>query len=330
MDRKKIIKGIAVLFLALIILALLILSFRLVEKIINKSGSVSPNDAFSYTDSDGEIEYNGTAYLPKTKIRSILFMGIDSTQSPNEDRAESQQADFIVLLVVDEKDKSFRALHINRDTMTDIREIDRNGKEYGEFEGQLALAHTYGSDEDMRCRNTVAVTEDLLYGIEIDNYISITMDAVPILNDSVGGVTLTLLDDFTHVDPSFTKGAVVTLMGEQALTYVRERRALEDSSNLSRMERQKQYVSELLERYNAVGLDETSGELILELGEHIAYDYSAEGLSNLVDTLSEYTYKGTLTLSGEAVKGDEFMEYYVDEDAARKMVIDLYYTPKKD
>ncbi len=329
MDRKRTIKGIAVLFLALIILALLILGFRLVEKLINKSGSVSPEDAFSYSGSHGEIEYNGTTYLPNNKIKSILFLGIDSTESPNEDRADSQQSDFVVLVVVDDNDKSFRALHINRDTMTGIREIDRNGKAYGEFEGQLALAHTYGSDEGMRCRNTVAVTEQLLYGIEIDHYISITMDAVPILNDSVGGVTLTLLDDFTHVDPSFTKGAKVTLMGEHALSYVRERGALEDSSNLSRMERQKQYVSELLERYNAVGLDETSGELILELGEHIAYDYSAEGLSNLVDTLSEYTYKGTLTLSGEAVKGEEYMEYYIDEQAARQTVIDLFYTPKK-
>ena len=38
MDRKKIIKGIALLIIALIILASLISGFRLVEKIINKSG----------------------------------------------------------------------------------------------------------------------------------------------------------------------------------------------------------------------------------------------------------------------------------------------------
>ena len=187
MDRKRIIKGIAILIIALIILASLIFGFRLVEKIINKSGSVSPDDAFSYTENDGSIEYGGNMYLPNKDLKSILLLGIDSTQNPDEDRKNSAQADLLVLLVVDPKNERFSSIHLNRDTMTDIREIDSNGKKYGEFQGQLALAHTYGSDEAMRCRNTVAVVEDLLYGVEIDHYVSVTMDAVPIINDSVGG-----------------------------------------------------------------------------------------------------------------------------------------------
>ena len=145
MDRKRIIKGIAILIIALIILASLIFGFRLVEKIVNKSGSVSPEDAFSYSDSDGEIEYGGDLYLPNKDLKSILLLGIDSTQSPDEDRRDSAQADFLVLLVVDRKNESFCSVHLNRDTMTDIREIDSNGKEYGEFQGQLALAHTYAA-----------------------------------------------------------------------------------------------------------------------------------------------------------------------------------------
>ncbi|MBQ4055148.1 MAG: LCP family protein [Clostridia bacterium] len=328
MDRKKIIKGIALLIIALIILASLISGFRLVEKIINKSGSVSPDDAFSYSDSDGEIEYGGNLYLPNRNLKSILLLGIDSTENPDEDRSNSAQADFIVLLAVDHRAQSFSALHLNRDTMTDIREIDSNGKKYGEFSGQLALAHTYGSDEAMRCRNTVAVVEELLYGVEIDHYISMTMDAVPIINDSVGGVTLTLLDDFTHVDPTYVKDSVVTLTGSDALTYVRERRALEDSSNLNRMERQKQYVGKLLERVNEVGIDQNDTDLLVELNECVTTDYSAQGITDVVEQLSGYEFKGAYSLEGEAAVGDEFMEFYPDEDAMKKLIVDLFYTPK--
>ncbi len=71
------------------------------------------------------------------------------------------------------------------------------------------------------------------------------MDAVPIINDAVGGVTVTVLDDMTSADPALEKGAEVTLQGKQALTYVRTRRGLDDSTNLHRMERQRQYMGEL-------------------------------------------------------------------------------------
>ena len=42
--------------------------------------------------------------------------------------------------------------------------------------GQLALAHTYGSGEEDSCENTVLAVENLLYGVGIDHYVSLTMD----------------------------------------------------------------------------------------------------------------------------------------------------------
>ena len=328
MDTRRIIKLIAVICCLLIITASLILGFRLVEKLINKSGSMSPNEAFSYSDSDGEIEYNGSVFLPKNKIETFLVLGIDRTEEEGADRAESQQSDFVVLVVMDNENKIFRLLHINRDTMTAIRQIDESGKEYGTFEGQLALAHTFGKQEMDRCRNTVKVIENLLYGIEIDNYLSMTMDAVAALNDSVGGVTLSLLDDFSAYYPGFTKNATVTLMGDQALAYVRERGALEDSSNLSRMERQKQYLTALFEQFNKVDEGFDLYSTLLEVEQHIYYGCSEDHLSDIAERFGSYEYGGALSLEGEAVVGDEFMEYYIDEEAARATVIDLFYDPK--
>mgnify|MGYP000585160404 FL=1 len=70
------------------------------------------------------------------------------------------------------------------------------------------------------------------------------MDAVPILNDLLGGVEVTVLDDFSGIDDTLIKGETVTLHGDHALTYVRERYGLEDSSNSTRMVRQRQYMTE--------------------------------------------------------------------------------------
>ena len=37
--------------------------------------------------------------------------------------------------------------------------------------------------------------------MKIDHYMTLTMDAVGILNDLAGGVTLEVLDDMTELDP---------------------------------------------------------------------------------------------------------------------------------
>lgn len=57
----------------------------------------------------------------------------------------------------------------------------------------------------------------LLYGVEIDHYISLMMDGVAVLNDLAGGVTLKVMDDFGAFDPALVQGETVTLRGEQAL-----------------------------------------------------------------------------------------------------------------
>ena len=99
---------------------------------------------------------------------TILILGIDQKEDSSEKRQNSQQADFFALVVMDKKEESYRILYLNRDTITDIPQTDAFGKIYGYTENHLSLAHTYGDDDKMRCRNTVNAAEHLLYGIDID------------------------------------------------------------------------------------------------------------------------------------------------------------------
>ena len=326
MNKQTQKKGLVLLVCLVVFTAVMVPVIGLIDRALNKVDGL-PAVPETADEHRGQLYYESSWYTQKDSLKTILFLGIDKQMEAGGARAESEQVDFLALLLLDTETERFQILHLNRDTMTDIIQTDITGMESGTFRGQLALSHAYGSNDKARCRNTVRVVENLLYGIEIDHYVSLTMDAVSILNDSVGGVTVTLLDDFTYLDPSYTKGTEVTLKGENALTYVRARGAQEDSSNLRRMERQRQYIGALFETFVAVNAnhDDNSFETLLRVNEYMVSDCTINQLNQLTEQLGEYAYDGILTLEGEAIQGAEYMEYIIDEAAAQKTVVELFY-----
>ncbi len=323
MKRTKRYKEIIIAVLLLVFVVSLVSIFGLAEKIIDKLDEMP--DSPQYSDSGKtQFYYGGNLYSRNENVESVLVMGIDSIITPDGSSSDSLQADFIALIIIDKLEHSFNILHINRDTMTEITQIDDGGNEYGTYVAQLALAHTYGGDGKLQCRNTVSAVENLLYNISIDHYISFTMDAIPIVNDSVGGVTLVLEEDIPSIGEDFVKGAQITLTGKQALAFVRYRSDAVTTSNLERMERQRQYVNALSEQYTTSKLDNAL-ETLTDISEYVVSDCTANQLSVLIDRLQEYTYGGTLTLAGEAIKPGEYVEYHIDDAAAQKTVVDLFY-----
>lgn len=326
MEKRTLIKAIAVLILLVGLSVLLYLGFGLLEQVSDRADDANANqDGFSYSDyAGGQIVYQSKQYIPKDSVESILVVGVDQSNDAAEDKQDSRQSDFLALLVMDKKEKKYNILYLNRDTMTDIQQTDAFGEVYGTIEAQLALAHVYGDGEKARCRNTIDAVENLLYHIDIDHYMSMTMDAVSVLNDCIGGVELKLMDDFTFMDERFVKDAQVTLMGDQALTYVRARGQMEDSSNLRRMERQQQYVTALLEKSFGCS-EETLSDAFRQASNYMTTDCTTDQLSKMFERVSSYQNGGTKTLPGEAVIGKEFMEYYADEQALQALVIELFY-----
>ncbi len=303
-----------------VITVLLVLMFGFIEKLIGRDNE-SP-ESLNYTDSgDSRIYYNDTWYTLKDSIKTLLVLGIDS-MAHNEETAS--QADFIALVVMDEDSKSFRILHINRDTMTEINQLDKYGNKYGTFRAQLALAHAYGGTGRIQCRNTATSVEKLLYGINIDHYMSVTMDAVSIINDSLGGVTLTLDNDYPALGEEYVKGAQITLKGDAALSFVRWRNDSPDSSNLERMERQRAYIAAAFSKYMSL-TDDPTLDTMFKVNEYLVSDCTVNQLSDLLESLQGYTYNGTFPITGEAKKGSEYVEFYADEDALKQTVIDLFY-----
>ncbi len=275
------------------------------------------------------IEYEGRIYEQREDLTTLLVMGIDKYERPEEDPGytNDMQADFLMLLVIDEEAEQCRVLHINRDTMTEIRRLGVGGEGAGRFRGQIALAHTYGSGGSDSCLNAVRAVSELLGDVDIDHYATLTMDAVGTVNDLAGGVKVTLLDDFTAVDPAMKKGEGLTLKGEQALVYVRGRMGVGDSSNLGRMERQRQYLTALygqmmdLQRED----DDFLGDTLLQLNDAFMSDCTVGQLDELADILTECDIQPIEDLAGRAVVGEKYMEFHADEDALMEKVLSLFY-----
>ena len=297
---------------------------------VSSSGEASSVEADAPLDGREITYYNGTAYARREDLETVLLLGVDKFEGETpEGYVNNQQADFLLLLVMDKQNETCTPIQLNRDTMTQIQVLGVTGEPAGTMTGQLALAHTYGSGEEDSCENTVLAVSNLLYGMEIDHYVSLTMDGVALLNDLVGGVTVEVLDDFSGIDDSLVQGEIVTLQGQQALTYVRSRGGMEDSSNLHRMERQRQYLAALQQQLKKAAQEDSqfSLDVLLQLNEYLVSDCTVEQLSALGDNLANYQVSDILTTPGDAQEGEEFMEFTVDEDALQQLVMDVFYEP---
>ena len=333
----RVLKGTAaILAVVLVLLASMLLLQRwenTQDAPVSSSGEVSSVEADAPVDGREITYYNGTAYARREDLETVLLLGVDKFEGETpEGYINNQQADFLLLLVLDEENETCTPIQLNRDTMTQIQILGVTGEPAGTFTGQLALAHTYGSGEEDSCENTVLAVENLLYGVRIDHYVSLTMDGVALLNDLVGGVTVEVLDDFSGIDDSLVQGETVTLQGQQALTYVRSRGGLEDSSNLHRMERQRQYLSALQQQLKQASQQDSGFTLdaLLQLNEYMVSDCTVNQLSDLGNSLAAYQVSDILTTPGDAQEGEEYMEFTVDEAALQQLVMDVFYEPVEE
>lgn len=312
---------------ALLIIFLLTGAFLLLELWEKRQGNFPEQEP-----QDAAIEYNGVEYVKNENVESFLIMGLDKFENAidNESYNNNQQTDFLMLLVFDNEEKKCTAIHLNRDTMVDMNILGVAGQKVGTVNKQLALAHTYGNGKDVSCRNTADAVSGLLNGVKVNHYLSITMDAVPVLNDLLGGVEVTVLDDFTGIDDSLKKGETVTLHGEHALTYVRNRYGLEDSSNSTRMVRQKQYLNAIYDK--AMLRIEEDDEFVVEasvkLADYIVSDRSVNQLQDLAKKLSQYELTEIDSIEGDSAVKDGLMEFYPDADSIDEIVFDLFYKEK--
>jgi len=317
------------LFCAILVLVLVMIISGLQ---ILKSADFLHDSAGEQAQRSKTVEKDGKLYYPRQDVTVIMVLGIDQEGPVRASNSyiNAGSADMVMLLVFDETDQICNALYLNRDTMLDVSLLGVKGDYAGTRKEQLALAHTYGSGLEDSCENVRFTLENFLQGVTIDHYISMNMDAIPILNDAVGGVTVNVTDDFSEVDPSITMGPMV-LRGQQVLSYVQTRKGVGDQKNVSRMERQKEYINAFLQQYHR--MDDQGLEFLIATYEkiepYIVTDCSVNALTGMLSRYKDYTLNEIVTVDGENVVGEEYYEFYADEEHLQQVVLDLFYAEKK-
>lgn len=281
------------------------------------------------------VIYKGHKYQYNKNITSILFMGVDreeldSTEGTAKMRAAGQ-ADTLFLAAVNTSTGKISLVNIPRDVMTYVRTYDDNGKYYGKKIRQICLAYAYGDGKKKSSQNVSYAVSKLLYGVPVNSYISIDLSAISILNDAVGGVNVQVLGDLTSVDPALKEGANVTLLGDQAETYVRSREFEPLDANLKRMQRQQQYVT----AYAQKALQEMRSDLTLPLdllklvSKNSVTNLSAPKITYLATKVSgsSFSSDNIYSIDCEIKEGETgYAEYYPDETKLFEMVLKVFYT----
>ncbi len=312
--------------LSVILCVVLAVSIFNIIKIVSENPKLEDSNIVSRV-----IERDGVEYYPRQDITTFLLVGLDRTGVPKESESyiNSARADVVMVITFDNTKKEINVLNLNRDSIIPVQILGVNGYPAGNINGQLALAHTYGKGLKDSAENTVTTVSNYLYNLDIDYYATVGMDCIETLTDALGGVTVTVTDDFSAIDASIPMGEV-NLNGKQAVSFIRYRQSLGDGLNSSRMLRGEEYFKGL---FTAVkekhGEDSQSVINIYEsMADKIITNCSVQAFSEILDKFSEFNLSEVVSPKGENKMGAEFMEFYIDSADIDRIILDFFYSEK--
>ncbi len=347
--KKRILFIINTCFLTVIIVAIIFyIAIREAGKrnLLNKWEDVVPDLAGSVREEDrsgaeqeyweaGWIQYDDVIYSYNQEIMTFLLMGIDKDDEMTEvpEGTDGGQADAMFLLVINPLDRSLQMISINRNTMTDVDIYDQDGRLTDTVKAPLAVQHGFGNGVEQSCEYQVDAVRKLFYNIPLHGYCAINMTTVVTLTDLIGGVEVVALEDVTLGESGRTvkMGDTVLLNGSDAYYYVQKRDITVAGSSDARLLRQQQFLDQFMTAVKEAFKKDVSLPLKLyeAVKEQIVTDVTVEEIVFLASDAGRYDFRSGQfrSLQGETIQGEQFEEFYVDEDALYHMIIEVFYQP---
>ncbi len=286
---------------------------------------------------EGDVRYEGIHYRYNEEILTFLFLGIDK-MGPVKDAKngiDGGQSDAIFLLVLNPKNKEASVIGVNRDTMTEIQVYSKGGNYLGTTTAQLTLQHGYGDGKQLSCERSVQAVSKLFYNLPIHGYCAINMGAIPLINDAVGGVELTVPENVQVGQKLlFKEGETIRLKGQEAYKYIQVRDVNSFESAGRRLDRQKQYLS----AYAKTAMEAMKEDVTLPvtlyntLSKYMVTDISIDEVSYLAPQVREYHFGNDTiySLAGETVMGENYEEFYVEDKALYELILQVFYETVED
>ncbi len=326
LNKKRLI---LTLVIALAIIGALGLTLHLVEKHFEKDEQFGDTGDWGKQGTENHFLTIGeNDYYYTDNLDTYLLIGTDGSgelaKAGEKKGSNGDLADFLLLAVINRTQETYGFLQLDRNTMTDVTVLDKDGKEQGTYPEQVCTAHWYGVDESQRNKNTVDAVSYIFGGLPIQGYYKLNMEDIGAVNHAVGGVVVDIDTDMTKVDPDFQKGASVLLTDAQAEKFVRARMNVGDGTNAARMKRQREYMQKV---YNLTMSQirenpEYMQELYEELEGKVDSELPGNEVSKIANQLTQFRSCGILTFDGKTKTADTFddgkkhEEFYMSESSA--------------
>ena len=246
-------------------------------------------------------------------VFNVLLVGTDS-RDPNSDKGRS---DSMMLVSFNKKQNKSTVISFMRDTLVDI-----------DGYGRSRLGHTYAYGGVGLTINTLNQT----YGLDIQNYVTISFDNLVNVIDEIGGVEVYISEEEaeyyrTNGMPDIVAGDV-TLTGSQALAHARNR-TLGSDFERTRRQRSVMYgiyrkimsekdISALLPLINYCVTQVETNMSVTEI-----YNMAKEVLSTEDLKMQQACAPQDGTYTPIVYEGMDVLE--IDVDANKKMIEDLLY-----
>lgn len=280
---------------------------------------------------DDWIRYHGKVYDYNESILTFLCMGIDINDIVGDEQSgwQSGQADALFLLTLNPAEKQMYIIAIDRNTMTDVDVYNEDDTYAGARFQQIALAHGYRDGKEKSAENQVKAVSHFMYDLPIHGYCAVNMAAIPSINDTIGGVEVTVLEDLTKISPELKMDARVHLMGENAYWYVKYRDINVEESARRRLNRQKQYLIAYINQAKEAFKSDVTLPITLfgNVSQYMTTDITVDEVVYLAGNAAGYSFseENLIVIPGRTDTSGKYDEFYPDEEALRQTIVDIFY-----
>lgn len=338
--KGKLVKRILLGILIFIILALLIgfIAYKISnakgkKELLTNTENVTINSIADATanDSGQTVIYKGNTYKFNKDLATIVIMGVDKSELSSDVPGDAGQADAVYIFTYDTKTGKCSMIPVSRDTMTEAKLLSVSGKEMGLEKMQLCLSYAYGDGKATSCENTLESLSRIFYNIPFKTYVALNWDSIAPLNDAIGGIDVTSIEDIHNDYLNISKGDKKTLMGKEAWSYVKYRDTTKLKSNAYRIARQKQYIKAFAEKLIPMAQNDitivsklyttASDYMYTNLTQNKVVYIASEMLPNVYSTkdINFYEIEGTIKM------GEKYAEFYPDETSLYETILKVFY-----
>ena len=259
------------------------------------------------------------ATVPNPVLREGIQTVLVSSLKPfaPEDNAgyrNEQQADLIMLLVVDEIKATITSVQLNPDSLVTYAPQGPSSAR----EMPLGQVVSYGSGGSDSCLPQTRAVSKLIGNVPIDHYMFFTLEAVEILNRMIGGVKVEITEEL----PGMEKGSTVTLSSDNVATFF-DHRDPADTANEAHMARQQQYMMRSFTPFTEhMQQEDFLTKLTLQLGDRLSTDLTLSQMAQMMELLGVCTLDETIHTLPGTVEGAGFR---VDSQAASETLAPLFF-----